>query len=66
MNKPDEHYREIVEQAHKLLDQAGVPSAVGAECDDPDCQSLLIHRLKTLLNLHAGNSVDFAEKPVTM
>lgn len=48
--KPDYgKYYDLVELCHTLLDQAKVPSALGAVCDDPTCQSALYHRIKTLI-----------------
>lgn len=38
----------IVEEAHRRLDEAGVPSALGATCDDPACQTQIGHRIKVL------------------
>ena len=37
-----------IKAAHKALDDAGVPDARGAACDDPGCWSLLVHRIKFL------------------
>ena len=36
----------VFAQAHAILDEMGVERAEGKTCDDPDCDSLLIHRLK--------------------
>lgn len=46
---PDQSYEDIVYLAHQILTGAGITGASGCECDDPDCQSLLIHRLKHIL-----------------
>jgi hypothetical protein len=42
-------YEELIAEAHKMLDAAKVPTATGAPCDDPKCQSKLLHRLHVLL-----------------
>lgn len=34
---------------HKLLDEAGLPPAEGAVCDDQNCHSHLYHRIKWLI-----------------
>ena len=41
--------QKLVDEAHKLLDGAGVPEASGVACDDPECQTRLGHRLRTLI-----------------
>lgn len=55
-NRPPDQSRLTLKQAnqviaacHAILDRAGVPSAVGIPCDDPECNSQLTHRLKQLL-----------------
>lgn len=42
-------YSMAVEDAHKALDAAGVPSAEGARCDDPECQTKLGHRVRAVI-----------------
>lgn len=42
-------YQTVVEKAHAIMDAAGVPKADGETCNDPDCDSKLIHRIKFLL-----------------
>jgi hypothetical protein len=37
-----------VKMAHRALDAAGIPDARGAAYDDPERQSLLVHRIKSL------------------
>ena len=39
---------ELFGQAHAILDEMGIERAEGKTCDDPDCNSMLIHRLKEL------------------
>lgn len=51
-------YEELIFQAHKMLDEAQVPTATGAPCDDPKCQSKLIHRLHVLLADHKSATED--------
>lgn len=38
------------EAAHKILTSAGVASAAGAACDDPNCISRLTHRVHDLVD----------------
>ncbi len=38
-----------VTEAHRRLDAAGVPTAQGAACGDPTCQTKLGHRVKVLI-----------------
>ena len=39
-----------IEDCHTLLDRVGIPKAeTGTVCDDPDCQSKLYHRIKSLI-----------------
>lgn len=37
-------------EAHRRLDDAGIPPAQYTVCDDPSCQSLVGHRIQTLRN----------------
>jgi hypothetical protein len=43
------HYMGSVSGAHVDLDHAGVPSAVGLQPGEPDCNSLLEHRVRCLV-----------------
>lgn len=43
-------HKDIVEKCHKLFDAAGMASAAGASCDDPECFSHLIHRTHELIS----------------
>lgn len=38
-----------VKEAHKRLDDAGVPKAAGLACDAVDCNTALGHRVKLLI-----------------
>lgn len=38
-----------VKEAHARLDVAGIPKAEGHACDDPNCNTLLGHRVATLV-----------------
>jgi len=42
-------YETIILECHQLLDSVGIPGAQGSTCDDPLCQSLLVHRIKHVL-----------------
>jgi hypothetical protein len=42
-------FQQSVTEAHARLDAAGVPSADGVTCDDPNCNSKLGHRITVLL-----------------
>lgn len=40
---------QVLTEVHQRLNDAGVPSAQGAICDDPACRSNLGHRVKVLI-----------------
>ena len=44
-----EEYLDLIEKLHKTLDDASVPCAKGVVCDDPECNSLLQHRIGWLI-----------------
>lgn len=41
-------YETVVKCCHELLDKLGVKPCVGTQCDDPDCESKLYHRIKDI------------------
>lgn len=44
-----DQWKTNVETAHVAMDRARVPDAAGAACNDPECNSHLVHRVKWLL-----------------
>lgn len=41
-------YKAAVQECHSVLDAAGIPSAKGQVCSDPECKSPVGHRLRAL------------------
>lgn len=49
-----ERTQRAIAEAHARLDAAGVPSADGVTCDDPNCNSKLGHRITVLVAEREG------------
>ncbi len=42
--------RSIIIRCHEILDRGGASDAAGAPCDDPKCNSHLVHRVHELVD----------------
>lgn len=56
-------YEKTFAQAHAILDSMGVPKANRVECNRPDCNSLLVHRLHELQGVYKRNQHTKVNQP---